>query len=226
MNERILIVEDEAILALDLEQRLTGMGFVVVDTASTGADAIEMAGRHRPDLVLMDIRLRGEMDGTEAAREIRSRFGLPVIFVTAFSDAVTVGRAKLAEPFGYVLKPFENREISLAIELALYKHQSEEKLRGVERWLAATLNSVGDAVVTLDLNGIVTFMNPAAQKMTGRIAAESLGRHFEEVVTIIDENSGEPVKNPAYRTLREGVVVGLEEAERPDNGAWRSDFDS
>ena len=123
---QILIVEDEAIVALDIQQRLVAHGYAVVGTAATGARAIELAEQHRPDLVLMDIRLQGPMDGITAAEEIRNRFHRPVVFLTAFSEEATLQRAKLVEPFGYILKPFEDRELKTIIEIALYKHQADE----------------------------------------------------------------------------------------------------
>ncbi len=125
----VLIVEDEAIVAADLAGKLGQLGYEVVGTAASGEEAVEMACRLRPDVVLMDIRLRGSMDGIEAAEAIRGRHDVPVIYLTAHSDAATLERAKLTGPFGYILKPFEERELSTTIEMALYKHQSDRQLR-------------------------------------------------------------------------------------------------
>ena len=143
---QILIVEDEAIVALDIQQRLVAHGYAVVGTAATGARAIELAEQHRPDLVLMDIRLQGPMDGITAAEEIRNRFHRPVVFLTAFSEEATLQRAKLVEPFGYILKPFEDRELKTIIEIALYKHQADEQIRRLNR-LYTVLSRVNQAVV-------------------------------------------------------------------------------
>lgn len=126
---RILVVEDEAVIALRLQKRLKEMGYDVPDIAYSGEDAVEKAGRLRPDLVLMDIMLPGKLDGIEAAKIVKAEFDIPVIFLTAFSEDKILKRAKQAEPFGYLLKPFQDRDIKAAIEVALYKKGMEEKLQ-------------------------------------------------------------------------------------------------
>ncbi|MCC9000932.1 MAG: response regulator, partial [Candidatus Contendobacter sp.] len=125
----ILIVEDEFILASDLALRLRDMGYAVVGVAATGADAVALADRQHPNLVLMDIHLQGPLDGVAAALEIRQRRRLPVVFLAAYADDDTLQHAKLAEPFGYILKPFEDRELRTLIEITLYKHRAEEEIR-------------------------------------------------------------------------------------------------
>lgn len=126
---RILVVEDEAVIALRLQKRLKEMGYDVPDIAYSGEDAVEKAGRLRPDLVLMDIMLPGKLDGIDAAKIVKAEFDIPVIFLTAFSEDKILKRAKQAEPFGYLLKPFQDRDIKAAIEVALYKKGMEEKLQ-------------------------------------------------------------------------------------------------
>ena len=125
----ILIVEDEAIIAADLAGKLGRLGYLISGTTGFGEEAVNQAREQRPDLVLMDIRLAGTMDGIEAAEIIRREIDLPVIFLTAHSDQATLDRAKLAEPFGYILKPFEERELATNIEMALYKHSTDRRLR-------------------------------------------------------------------------------------------------
>ena len=120
-NTQILVVEDEAIVALDIQSKLRSRGYEVPALASSGKEAVEIADALRPDLVLMDIQLEGDIDGVEAAEQIRRRFGTPVVYLTAYSDDRTLQRAKVAEPFGYLLKPFEERKLHAAIEVALYK---------------------------------------------------------------------------------------------------------
>ena len=152
MNEpRILIVEDERIVAADISARLKQMGYQPVGQAASGEKAIALAGELRPDLVLMDIRLEGEMDGVAAANEIRQRFHIPSVFLSAYSEEATIQRAKLAEPFGYILKPFEGRELRATIEMALYKHQSEEALRKSEARLKFALETTQTGAWELDL---------------------------------------------------------------------------
>ncbi len=128
----IMLVEDEIIVAADVKNRLENMGYVVLGIFDTGEEAIQKAGELKPDMVLMDIVLKGEMDGIDAAQKIRELFDIPLIYLTAYSDKKTLERAKVTEPFGYVLKPFEDREIQSAIEMALYKHQMEKKLKESE----------------------------------------------------------------------------------------------
>lgn len=128
----IMLVEDEIIVAADVKNRLENMGYAVLGIFDTGEEAIQKAGELKPDLVLMDIVLKGEMDGIDAAQKIRELFDIPLIYLTAYSDEKTLERAKVTEPFGYVLKPFEDREIQSAIEMALYKHQMEKKLKESE----------------------------------------------------------------------------------------------
>ena len=152
MNEpRILIVEDERIVAADISARLKQMGYQPVGQAASGEKAIALAGELRPDLVLMDIRLEGEMDGIAAANEIRQRFHIPSVFLSAYSEETTIQRAKLAEPFGYILKPFEGRELRATIETALYKHRTEEALRKSEARLKFALETTQTGAWELDL---------------------------------------------------------------------------
>lgn len=126
---RIMIVEDEAVTAMDLEMTLKEIGYEVVATASIGEEAIRKAEEQRPDLVLMDIVLQGEMDGIAAAEEMRKRFDIPVVYLTAYADEEKLSRARATEPFGYIVKPFNNKALSGNIEMALYKHDIEKKLK-------------------------------------------------------------------------------------------------
>lgn len=125
---RITIVEDEGIVALDLRKRLEGLGYSVIDQASSGEQALELIRATPPDLVILDILLGGELDGIETAARIRARFRLPVIFLTAYADEATVDRAKITEPYGYILKPLKERELHTMIEMALYKHRMERRM--------------------------------------------------------------------------------------------------
>jgi signal transduction histidine kinase/DNA-binding response OmpR family regulator len=131
---KLLVVEDEAIVAMDLQRRLTSLGYSVLATASTGEEAIRIAAETCPGLILMDIRLRGQTDGVEAAEAIRARCDVPVVYLTALADEETLNRAKMTAPFGFLVKPFEERELHATIEMALHKHRLETALReGEER---------------------------------------------------------------------------------------------
>ena len=161
-NARIMVVEDEVVVAFDIERRLTTLGYAVVGSTDRAEAAPGLVETLKPDLVLMDIRLKGPMDGATAAAEIRRRFGTPVIFLTAFAEEPTIERAKLSEPFGYILKPFNERELSSNIEIALYKHRAEtEKQRLQEQLLKAReLEVVGQLAggIAHDFNNLLTAM--------------------------------------------------------------------
>jgi PAS domain S-box-containing protein len=208
---KILIVEDENIVVLDLQMRLNSLGYAVAAVAATGQEAIKKAGETRPDLALMDINLKGEMDGISAAEQLRARYDLPVIYVTAFADEQTLERAKITEPYGYLLKPFEERELHTTIEMALYKHKMERKLKESERWLATTLNSIGDAVMATDIQGRITFMNPVAEALTGWTEAEALDRNSRQVFKVISGQSRAPIENLVAKAIEEGRVIELGE---------------
>ena len=211
MTTRILLVEDEPLVALDVQRQLTALGYTLAGTVRTGSDAIAKALALEPDLILMDVKLEGELDGVEAARRIRSQVPVPILFVTGCTDVETVDRAKRTEPMGYLVKPFERHELWSAIEVALYKHRTEAKLRALERWTAMTLKSLGDGVLTLDLNGAISSINPRACQIVGWTEAEALGRPAEEVFPLVDLASGDPVEPPFRRVLAEGLLIELDE---------------
>ncbi len=206
---RILVVEDEKIIAKGIEKRLTGMGYAVSGLASTGEEAIRKATELRPDVVLMDIHLGPGMDGVEAAGVIRRRENLPVVYLTAHSDDATLQRAKLTEPFGYVLKPYEDRDLQIAIEIGLFKHQMERRLEENERWLAATLASIGDGVIATDERGRVRFLNSLAEQLTGWAQKDALGEDVRDVFRIVAEKGRQALANPALEALAKGRPVDL-----------------
>lgn len=144
----VLVAEDEAIVAMDIRNRLIEMGYQSAGCAASGEEVLALVEEKCPDLVLMDIRLQGKMDGIEAAEVIRRQFHVPVVFLTAYSEEATLQRAKLAEPFGYILKPFNNRELKSTIEIAIYKHGAEEEARRLTR-LMDVLGQVNQAIVRI-----------------------------------------------------------------------------
>lgn len=182
MATDVLIVEDESIVALDLENRLRSMGFTVVGRAGTGAAALDLVGQAPPDVVLMDIQLRGDIDGIKTADQIQEEHDVPVIFLTAFSDSHSLDRAKRSNAYGYLLKPFQERELSIAIELALYKHGAERELRENRALLRITLNNVTEGIVSADRADRILFMNRAAERLTGWSASEAAGADIGSVV--------------------------------------------
>lgn len=198
----VLIVEDEGILAIGLKKKLERLGYNISAVASSGEEAIELAVKQRPDLILMDIVLKGEMDGIEAASKIHSILQVPIIYLTAYADEDTVKRAKISEPFGYLIKPYNDKELQIAMEMALYRHEME-KLKESHHWLETVLTSIGDAVIVTDINGRVNFINPSGEKLTGWKHDDALGKSLEEIVTIIDEDAGVSVNHLVGTALSE-----------------------
>jgi PAS domain S-box-containing protein len=206
---KILIVEDDRVVARDISQQLERLGHSVVGVTALGEQALPLTLETSPDLVLMDIRLDGAVDGIDAAEQIRRECHRPIVFLTAYSDEETVKRATSTEPFGYLLKPFEDAQLRTTIEMALYKHAAEQKLRASERRFAATLSSIGDAVIATDAQGRVTFMNPVAEALTGWPRQEAAGRPLPDVFCIVNEDTREIVEDPGAKVLRLGAVIGL-----------------
>jgi diguanylate cyclase (GGDEF)-like protein/PAS domain S-box-containing protein len=188
-NENILIVEDEKIIALDLQRRLERFGYSVVGMASDGPEAIRLATERSPDIILMDIMLAGSMDGIEASKQIRAQLGIPVIFLTAYTDEKTLERAKEVEPFGYILKPFKERELYTTIDIALYKNSIDKKLRKQERLFSAILHSINDGIIATDTDLSIGFMNKIAEEITGWSEAQAKGRHAAGVLSLIEARS-------------------------------------
>ena len=207
MNRRILVVDDEAIVAHDISECLTHLGCEIVGTALSGPDAIEKAGRFRPDLIMMDIVLQGPMDGVEAATHIREHYDIPCVFLSAYSDPAVLARAKIASPAGYLVKPFEEAGLRSAVEIALYKVDLERALRESKEWFMTTLLSIGDGVIATTAEGRVRFMNPLAEALTGWNSAEATGRDIEEIFPIYSETTRLPVDNPVRPALLDSRLV-------------------
>ncbi len=184
MPSTILVVEDEVLVARDIKSRLIRMGYEVLDTARKGAEAIEKALALKPDLVLMDIHLADEIDGIEAALRIRETIDVPVIFCTAYADEETLERAKISTPYGYVLKPFDNRELEINIEIALYKHNIEIDLNNTRRRLDATLTSISDGVIATDMAGQICLINPMAESITGWCQQSAINQNLGQVMPL------------------------------------------
>lgn len=206
---KILIVEDEGVVALNIQSRLSALGYIILDVVTTGEEAIAATAAKQPDLVLMDIKLPGEIDGIQAAAVIRERFNIPIVYITAYGDKETLQRAKVTEPYGYIIKPFSAIELGTAIEISIYKHSIDAERKSREQWLSTTLKSIGDGVITTDKEGAIDFLNPVAEKLTGWHQSEALGKPLSQVFRILDESTGEWAANPAEKALRTGKQVGL-----------------
>ena len=211
MSARILIVEDERITAEDLQDILTDLGYTVTASVSSGAEAIAKAAEIKPDLALMDIRIKGEIDGTETARILRERFNIPVVYLTAHADTATLSRAKLATPLGYITKPFQEAELHASIEMALHKHQQDLKALQQEELLASTLSAIADGVIAVDRGETVTLFNPSAEAWIGMSGQDAIGQPFRQVFPLVDSATGDELDTPLWRVLSEGTVEALAE---------------
>ena len=186
---RIMVVEDEVLVAKDIASRLRQMDYEVACTVGKGADAISMALETTPDLILMDIHLRDDIDGIEAAETIHRRFDVPIIFCTAYSNDETLQRAKITAPYGYILKPFDNRELEVNIEIALYKHRTERTLLETEGRLNTTLSNISEGVIGTDRSGRVFIINPVAENLTRTRAADIHGMSIRQLLELRDFDS-------------------------------------
>lgn len=208
---KILVVEDELIVALDLRNSLRSMGYDVVATAYSGEEAIQEAAEKTPDLVLMDIRLRGSLDGVEAARQISTNFDIPIIYLTASADKATIERVKTTQPLGYLIKPFKQKDLNTTIEITLARYTTERKLKQSKQWLTTVLKSIGDGVITSDEKAAVNFINPVAEILTGWKQEDALGKEVTEVFNIVKEETRTVVENPVIKALQEDITVGIPE---------------
>lgn len=226
---RILVVEDESLVARDLQQALGRSGYDVIALCRTGAEAIEAVKIQQPDVVLMDINL-GEsgMDGVEAAGRIYRDFQKPVVFLTGHADERTTARARSAQPYGYLLKPFHESELRSVVELAASRHRADRQLRASEERFVSTLRSMAEGVISTDVLGVINFMNPVAELLTGWTAAEAAGRPLHEVFRV-SLPGGEAVETSGLmngggpgrmlRTMvltdKEGVSIPIEDNTTP-----------
>jgi len=201
---KILVVEDELITAKVIGNALKSLGYDVLDIVTSGEEAIQKASEVRPDLILMDIKLYGKIDGIESARQIKDRFSIPVVYLTAHTDGATLERAKIAEPYGYIIKPFEDRELHIAVEIALFRHKTEVKLKESEEKFRSIVTSVFDAIIMMDNKGEIIFWNEAAEKVFGYPKEEAIGKDLHKL--IVPER------------FHEDYLKGLEEFKKSGTG--------
>jgi PAS domain S-box-containing protein len=218
---KILVVEDESVVAWHVQEVLQRLGHEVVAIAQTAREAIRFASDKSPDLVLMDICLQDQTDGVSAAEHLYLQLDLPVVYLTAHADEQTLRRATETSPFGYLLKPFQEADLHSTIQIALRRHQLERALKDTQQWYATTLISIGDATIATDLDGFITFMNPTAELLTGWTQEEALGEFAARVVCLIREDTGVAIDNPILATLCQSDTITI-----PDNTLLKSRDDS
>lgn len=198
MKGRILIVEDEPIVALDLQQEIQQMGCEVVGVAESAEEALLAVSNCQTDLALMDIRIVGSMDGIQTARLLRSMYQTPTIFLTSYSDETTIARAARAMPYGYLTKPFQSGELRATLQVALHKAKLDARQDEVHHTMALTMGGMHEGVLLLNCDGRVQLMNPAAETLSGWTLAHAKGRHLTEILKLYDPNRRAPVL-PEYR---------------------------
>ena len=209
---KILIVEDESVVAWHVQEALYKLGHDVVGIATTAKEAIQVASDKQPDLALMDICLQGSSrDGVSAAEHLYLQLDIPVVYLTAHADEQTLRRATETSPFGYLVKPFQEADLHSTIQIALRRHQLEQALKAVQHWYATTLVSIGDATIATDVDGFVAFMNPTAEVLTGWTQEQALGAFAAQVLDLVDEETGAAIDNPILAALCQGDTITLPE---------------
>jgi two-component system cell cycle sensor histidine kinase/response regulator CckA len=201
LRKQILLVEDEGLIAADIQKRLERLGYSVPAIARSGEEALRCARSTSFDLVLMDIRLKGDMDGIATAQALKDELKTPVVYITAHSDPETLNRAQLTEPFGYILKPIGDGNLRSVVQISLHKAEMERRLRTSEAWLSTTLRSMGEGVIATNTNGEIVFMNPVADRITGWPGGTADGRLLMEVLGLFEESAPEPARNPIFDLL-------------------------
>ena len=212
--QSIFIVEDEVITAQSIAKNVRDLGYQISGIATSGSTALMQIKNLRPDLILMDIRLKNnDIDGITTAETIREQLQLniPIVYLTAHSDEETLERAKISEPFGYILKPYNKKDLEISIKMALHKHHQELKLIKQEKLLSTILNATQDGVVAANANQEVIYMNSSAQELTGWEVKNSIGQKATEVIQIFDAQTNEPLPNPVEQVLEQGQVIHLDD---------------
>lgn len=204
-NKTILIVEDEAIVAKDLQLRLQAKGFQVPAPINNGRAAIDYVAHQPVDLILMDIHLSGDMDGIQAATEINAHSLTPIIYLTAFSELDTVKEATVAEPFGYIVKPYDEQALFIQIEVALYKFQKDLEVRNREKWFKSILAQLREAVITADTSGIINYVNSSGLILLDTQHDAIVGTPIISSIELFDEEGRSYTHHPVTPTLEKGV---------------------
>ena len=208
---RILVLEDDESIATDIQQRLEKLGYAVCEVVHSGETLLARVETLRPDLVIMSMSIQTDLAQHESTRHLLDQLHIPVLYSTLHADPIALQSLTHKKPFCYVRTPLDDQDLHRAVAMALYRHQAEAKLRKMERWLAATLNSVGDAVLATDIEGRVTYLNPSAEVLTGWTSLEAINRPVSEIFKTMRGDAHTPVESPVMKVIQGGVVLQLAE---------------
>ncbi|NES18868.1 MAG: diguanylate cyclase [Symploca sp. SIO3E6] len=204
---KILIVENEMLVAWHIQEALEKLGHNIIASVTSGMEAIQVPAAIKPDLVLMDIQLEDNFDGIAAAQEIHDRYDIPIIYLTAHADEDTLQRALKTNPFGYLIKPFQEKQLHTTITIALHRYQLEKYLEDTKQQLVNTLTSIRDATIATDNQGYITFINSAAASLTGWHKKKAIGKNIKRVFTLINAENHEEIENPVVQGIQRGTNI-------------------
>ncbi|HRS52835.1 MAG TPA: PAS domain-containing protein [Candidatus Marinimicrobia bacterium] len=206
---KILLAESNAETAKSISTIVSNLGYQVIETVSNGTSAVKKAIELKPDLVLISSALKGKLNGVDTFTQIRQNLDIPIVFIIGQSEKLDLEKLKQVGANGYLFEPFTPEQVRCIIELALSNHEVEQNLVERQALLSTTLKSIGDAVITTDSNGLITFLNPVAEKLTGWSLSEAVGKPLLKVFNIINESTGKKPPNPVKKILEKGLVIEL-----------------
>ncbi|MDF5725149.1 MAG: diguanylate cyclase [Rhizonema sp. PD37] len=209
---KVIVVEDEEIIALDITSRLQKLGYHVLETTNSSEGVLEKVAERNPNIVLINVGLAGEMNGVQVTDIIQNSFQVPVIFLTNCSEKPKLSKKQLGEPFSYILKPFAERDLHVAIEMTLYKHKIEKRLQEEKQKLRAIVNSMGSGVIITDTNSRIQTINPVAEALTGWHKNEAFGKDLMQVLNLVNQDTGEVIENLVKEVIERNAVMPI-----PDN---------
>jgi PAS domain S-box-containing protein len=210
-NTRILVVEDESIVAKDIQNTLIKLGYEVPATASSAASAYEKLEMIKPDLVFLDIKLKGEEDGIHIAEHIKEKYNIPVIFLTSYVDQTTLDRAKVTEPYGYIVKPFNESDLKTTVEMALFKFGRDREVRDREQRLVNALAKVDESIIIIDVDGRISYLNEKAENLLGYGSNSALGIDIFQLINIETEGSVGIKKDQLMESMKSNKPIEIEE---------------
>jgi PAS domain S-box-containing protein len=224
---KILVVEDESIVAKDIQNTLIRLGYDVPATASNAASAFQKLEDIQPDLVFLDIKLKGDIDGIQIAEKIKHSYDIPVIFLTSFVDKGTLDRAKVTEPYGYIVKPFNESDLQSTVEMALYKFEKDKETKYSKERYENALLTLEEAIIILNTDYTITFLNPKAESQLGYGNESAAARDFFSLIQITEETGNLLDRNSLIEKLKSDKVCELKNASVTflrDNSSVKADL--